>query len=79
MSTCERSLRILVEKWVGRTQVRVTEFSHTRREPWRYVCIEAPQANQSIELVFFRHDDGGWCVFPPQRRRPQMGGVHPQF
>ena len=74
MNTCRMSLRKLVEKWVGAAHVRVTQFSHTRREPWRYVRIEADQRPQPVTLIFFRHDDGSWCVFPPQQKRPEMGG-----
>ncbi|MFM0505942.1 hypothetical protein [Paraburkholderia caffeinilytica] len=28
-----------------------------------------------MALVFFRHDDGSWCVFPPAPTRPAMGMV----
>jgi hypothetical protein len=28
-----------------------------------------------MEIVFFRHDDGSWCVFPPAPRRPAMGAA----
>jgi hypothetical protein len=73
MSTCQMSLRNLVEKWVGAAQVRVTQFCHARREPWRYVRIEAQLLPQPVALIFFRHDDGSWCVFPPQQKRPEMG------
>jgi hypothetical protein len=73
MSTCQMSLRNLVEKWVGAAQVRVIEFCHARREPWRYVRIEAQLLPQPVALIFFRHDDGSWCVFPPPQKRPEMG------
>ena len=73
MNTCQMSLRSLVEKWVGAAQVRVTQFCHARRAPWRYVCIEAELLSQPVALIFFRHDDGSWCVFPPQQKRPEMG------
>jgi hypothetical protein len=72
MNTCQMSLRNLVEKWVGVAQVRVTQFCHTRQEPWRYVRIEAQLLPEPVALIFFRHDDGSWCVFPPQRKRPEM-------
>jgi hypothetical protein len=29
-------------------------------------------ANGPIAIIFFRHDDGTWNVFPPQARRPSM-------
>jgi hypothetical protein len=65
----ERSLRGLVEKWFGsasRESICVTRFSHTRRKSWRYVCVEARQTSEPYAFIFFRHDDGSWCVFPPE-------------
>jgi hypothetical protein len=64
----ERCLRGLVEKWLGsasRDCIRVTQFGHTRHRPWRYVRIEATHTSNPYAFVFFRHDDGSWCVFPP--------------
>lgn len=75
MSTREASLRLVVEKWLGEgsaATVRVTHFSHTRRKPWRYVCVKATRASGTFEFIFFRHDDGTWCVFPPDKRGPTM-------
>jgi hypothetical protein len=73
MNNRERSLRCLVEKWLGpasTTPVRVIQFSHSRRKQWRYVCVEATHLYGTFSYVFFRHDDGSWCVFPPESRRP---------
>ncbi|MGF6780739.1 hypothetical protein [Paraburkholderia sp. GAS334] len=75
MSTRERSLRVLVERWLGRgaaTHARVTRFSHSRRKLWRYVCVEAERPSGRLAIVFFRHDDGSWCVFPPEYKRPAL-------
>ena len=64
----ERSLRSLVEKWLGTTSMellRVTRFSHSSRRPWRYACVEVRRESGRYAVVFFRHHDGSWCVFPP--------------
>lgn len=73
MSISGRSLRTLVDKWIGGTsEVRVTQFSHGRDEQYRFVRVEGTSDKSPIALIFFRHDDGSWCVFPPERRRPAM-------
>src|SRR5580698_6225293 len=74
-STHEYSLRTQVDKWLApslSTPVRVTEFSRTRFGGRRYVCVETALARGSRALLFFRHDDGCWCVFPPASDRPNM-------
>jgi hypothetical protein len=78
MKTRERSLRNVVESWLGSESakcIRVKRFSHTRRKLWRYVCVEAVRERGTLAIVFFRHDDGSWCVFPPAPRRPVMGAA----
>lgn len=73
MSISGNSLRALVEKWIGGTRdVRVTQFNHGRDEQYRFVRVEGSSDKSPIALIFFRHDDGSWCVFPPERRRPAM-------
>lgn len=72
----ERSLRNVVESWLGtqpESRIRVTRFGHSRRNLWRYVCVESAREKGTTSLVFFRHDDGSWCVYPPAPRRPVMG------
>ncbi|QIE27158.1 hypothetical protein SBC1_54100 (plasmid) [Caballeronia sp. SBC1] len=78
MSTRERSLSVLVEKWLGQDlmgSARVTRFSQSRQRPWRSVCVEITQPAGPIAIVFFRHDDGSWCVFPPDAKRSTMSVV----
>jgi hypothetical protein len=68
----EKSLRLLVEKWLTptlATPIRVTRFSRTRPNRKRYVCVEALRPGGSVTLFFFRHDDGTWRVFPPETGR----------
>jgi hypothetical protein len=62
-----QSLRCLVEKWLAPapgSAVRVTEFSRTRWDGRRYVCVRTSSSAGARALLFFRHDDGSWCVFP---------------
>ena len=74
MSIAEKSLRLLVEKWLTptpATPIRVTRFSRTHSNSnWRrYVRVEAQRPQGSITLFFFQHDDGAWRVFPPETGR----------
>lgn len=74
----ERSLRNVVASWLGAQpgrRIRVTRFGHSRRNLWRYVCVETAREKGTMSLVFFRNDDGSWCVYPPAPRRPVMGAV----
>jgi hypothetical protein len=69
MNIAERSLRLLVEKWLAptlSTPARVTQFSRTRSNHNRYVRVEVLCAAGPVGIFFFRHDDGTWCVFPPE-------------
>ena len=78
MSFRDRSLRNVVESWLGAQcagRIRVTRFSHSRRKLWRYVCVETVSGSGTLAIVFFRHDDGSWCVFPPSSRSPAMGAA----
>lgn len=78
MSARERSLRNVVESWLGSepgNRLRITRISRSRRKLWRYVRVEAVRGDGAMALVFFRHRDGSWCVFPPAPMRPAMGMV----
>jgi len=75
MGMRERSLRALVDKWLGVgavRQTRVTRFGKSVHRPWRCVCVEAVRTSGSLSILSFRHDDGSWCVFPPQTMRPAL-------
>jgi hypothetical protein len=72
MCAAEKSLRSLVIRWLTPTleiPIRVTGFSRTHPDRRRYVRVEASRPEGSIELVFFRHDDRTWRVFPPEVKR----------
>lgn len=71
----ERSLRSLVEKWLGPTSavpVRVTRFGHAASNQKQGVRIELLLPTGPAGLFFFRHRDGAWCVFPPEAERLAM-------
>lgn len=71
----EKSLRLLVGKWFGpaaAVSVHVMEFSRTASDRRRYVRVGALRAQGLLTIVFFRHDDGSWNVFPPKANTPAM-------
>jgi len=72
----ERSLRYQVEKWLAPSSapVHVKQFSRTRADHRRFVCVETWQGAASKALFFFRHDDGQWCVYPPAPQRRNTRG-----
>jgi hypothetical protein len=76
MYSGEKSLRVLVEKWIGPGEAmtaRVTEFSRTPSDRRRYVRVVALWRGGYFTIVFFRHDDGSWNVFPSKSAPPSMG------
>lgn len=69
------SLHSLVDKWLAPTlsmPARVTQFGRTVSTHFRYVRLEGGPATVPLTVIFFRHDDGSWRVFPPTAARPQM-------
>lgn len=80
MSSRDGSLRALVEKWLGPYDAHLVcmmGLSRSTRRPWRHVRIEAQRAGGPFAIVFFRHDDGSWRVYPPPVRRPAMAIASP--
>ncbi|MCI0148821.1 hypothetical protein KNO81_23350 [Paraburkholderia sediminicola] len=78
MAAVERSLRRVVESWLGTQNtrhIRVTRFSDARGKRCRYARVEIDRDKGSLVMLFFRHDDGSWCVFPPPPHRPVLGAV----
>jgi len=75
MNSGEKSLRVLVDKWLAptpATPARISQFSRTLLNRRRYVCVEVSRPTGSFAIFFFWHDDGSWCVFPPAVERPTM-------
>ncbi|WP_244816189.1 hypothetical protein [Caballeronia sp. Lep1P3] len=78
MQTAHHSLHGAVDKWLAPTfthPARVARFCRSHVTGARYVCIEGWHDGGAIAIIFFRHDDGTWNVFPPQARRPSMSAA----
>ena len=68
MNAGDKSLRSLVRKWFGvdaDLSVQIVEVGRTFPGRRRYVRIRAVATGNSSSIVFFRHVDGSWNVFPP--------------
>ncbi len=75
MDNGERSLRGLVDKWIGLSALargRVFRVSRKDALEARCVCVEVRRASGPLSLMFFQHGDGSWCVFPPAVNRPTL-------
>jgi hypothetical protein len=69
------SLRSLVDKWFAPTlsmPARVTQMGRLVETHGRYVRLESCTSAGPLTIVFFRHEDGSWCVFPPVPALPAM-------
>ncbi|RDV00933.1 hypothetical protein DWV00_01060 [Trinickia dinghuensis] len=76
MSGGSKSLRGLVTDWFGNGEnLRVTRPDRSRKMPWRAVRIEVARSSGMLAIVFFRHDDGSWCVYPPSTVQPATNWV----
>jgi hypothetical protein len=75
MASTGKSLRQMVEHWLAPAPgegVQVTAFRNRRSMQQCYVCVETSRAARPAAMFFFRHRDGNWCIFPPNRERPAM-------
>ena len=73
--TFELSLRSMVDKWLTPASVgpiRVERVCRAHDGRARCVRVEAARPAGPISLLFFRHDDGVWRVFPPVDSRPAL-------
>ncbi|SAL78866.1 hypothetical protein AWB67_05343 [Caballeronia terrestris] len=78
MNSHASSLHRLVDKWLGPTQAtpaRVVRMTRSGSHPTRCIRVEVERPSGSLSVLFFRHDDGTWCVFPPTNRRPSMNAL----
>jgi len=73
MKSAEICLRSAVEKWFATAPVRITRFKWSGVGQSRSVRVEARFSSRALSIVFFKHEDGAWRVFPPDGRRPAMG------
>lgn len=75
MNATEKSLHWIVDKWLAPTPsmpARVTQVRHCGVDSRRFVRVEASKPTGLLSIIFFRHDDGTWNVFPPASRRPAI-------
>jgi hypothetical protein len=75
MDSSGSSLRSLIDKWIElapSTSTRVVRISRLDARNARCVCIEVKHASGPLSLMFFRHGDGSWCVFPPATGGPTL-------
>lgn len=77
MNATEKSLHWIVDKWLAPTPsmpARVTQVRHRSADSRRFVRVEALRPTGLLSIIFFRHDDGTWNVFPPASPRPAIFG-----
>ena len=73
MSGQRTSLRALVNDWFGNGEnLSVTRPGRSTKMPWRAVQVEVARSSGTLAIVFFRHHDGSWCVYPPPIVRPAV-------
>jgi len=71
----QKSLRALIRKWFGPFtfgKVHVLDVGRVAAGT-RYVRIGASKSRETFSVVFFRHMDGTWNVFPPCNQVLAMG------
>jgi hypothetical protein len=77
MTLPKRSLRAAIGKWLGTdtsAHFRLARIGRSEASRWRCVRIDVDSPSGPLSIMFFRHDDGSWHVFPPNGRRPAIGG-----
>ncbi|OXI33525.1 hypothetical protein CFB84_37975 [Burkholderia aenigmatica] len=77
MSGHTTPLRGLIDKWMVSTPaspIRLTRprLNFEKATPLRCVRAETLRETGVLAIVFFRHGDGSWNVFPPMLERPTM-------
>jgi hypothetical protein len=74
MSPAGKTQHWAVDRWLGptsATHLRKLRFYRARMHR-RRVCVEAMDSGGLLSILFFRHDDGSWNVYPPAKARPAM-------
>lgn len=75
MSSNGTSLRNLIDKWMAPTPGSPIALSRPKSAKLMSLrCVRAESMGPSgpLAILFFRHGDGSWCVFPPTSERPTM-------
>ncbi|REE07111.1 hypothetical protein B0G71_7586 [Paraburkholderia sp. BL27I4N3] len=79
MNTAQKSLRLLVDKWLAptpTTSIRITRLGRRSSNSQRCIRVETVRSHGPCALFFFRHRDGTWRVFPPGIERPAMNAYN---
>jgi hypothetical protein len=66
------SLRNQINKWVALSVSRSVQLMRCVGAEVECVSADLKSDTHSITIFFFRHPDGNWQVYPPQRNRPAM-------
>ncbi|SIT35048.1 conserved hypothetical protein [Paraburkholderia ribeironis] len=72
------SLRRQVEKWFGSAQpisIRVLRVPGNMGAMSGYKCVCVSQPSGPCVIVFFRHGDKSWRVYPPPTARPTLNAL----
>ncbi|MEX3934851.1 conserved hypothetical protein [Paraburkholderia piptadeniae] len=72
------SLRAQIEKWFGSAQplsIRVSRALGDLRMMSGCKCVSVSQTSGPYAIVFFRHGDKSWRVYPPTATRPTLNAV----
>jgi hypothetical protein len=75
MASAAKSLCLMVEHSLApgpSTKVRVAEFRSRRAKRQCHVRVEIAIPTGPVGMFFFRHRDGNWRIFPPERERRVM-------
>jgi hypothetical protein len=73
MDESTNSLLSIVNSWLisnGAIPTRITPFRTGDARHGSAVRVEASRATDVVEILFFRHEDGMWRVFPQEPLRP---------
>jgi hypothetical protein len=73
MASTAKSLHVMIDHWLAPdpgAAVRVKRLGGANRRCAVYV--EVRRHNEPVAMHFFRHDNGNWCIFPPDAARPTM-------
>lgn len=72
------SLQQAIDKWFSpaqRGRLSVKRFRCDGAPGHRGVTVRLFVTSDAIELLFFRHGDGTWRIFPPDAARPTMNAA----
>lgn len=74
MTSASKSLHRQIEKWFGADHSAAIRISRTAAAS-NSRCITVSRPDNAYTIVFFRHGDGSWQVYPPTRHNPTFAGT----